>query len=148
MVGAGRDIIERSLEIYNSGDLDGLLAMYTEDALLIEPEGPHQGREAIDRRLRIEQTAFPDRRMTPVIWVEEGDRVVVEYSWTATHTGSLIRSYGTRVAPTGEELSLAAVSIFHLRHGRIAAHRRYLDLLPTAILTGAVSKSSAPVAKA
>lgn len=145
---AGRDIIERSLEAYNSGDLGPLLAMYTEDALLIGPEGPHQGREAIGQRLRVEQNAFPDRRMTPVIWVEEGDRVVVEYSWTATHTGPLTRSDGTRIAPTGEELSLAAVSIFHLRHGRIAAHRRYLDRLPTAILTGAVSKSSAPVGTA
>lgn len=143
MVGSGRDVVDRSLEVYNSGDLKALLDIYTEDALLIEPEGPYEGRAAVCEQFRVEQAAFPDRRVTPVIWVEDGDRVAVEYSWTATHTGPLIRSDGTRTTPTGEELSMACVSIFQLRSGRIAAHRRYFDRLAPAILIGAVLVSPA-----
>ena len=138
-MGAARALIERRVELYNDGDLDQLLAMYTDDALEITPDGPHEGRDAIARRLRAERVAFPDMRVTPVIWVEESNRVVVEYSWTATHTGPLNFPNGTYIPATGKELAVAVVSIFQLRKGKISAHRIYLNRLLAALAIGEVS---------
>lgn len=143
-MGAARELVEEALELYNLGDHDQLVAIYAEDALDVIPEGATWGRASIARRLRRLQVAFPDQHVKPVIWIEDGNRVVVEYSWTATHTGALVLPQDTYLPATGEQLAIGAVSLFQLRNGSIAAHRAYLDQLPPAIRTRRASLSALP----
>lgn len=136
-MGAARELAERYVGLYNSGDLDQLLDMYASDAVSITPDGPSFGQAAIAEQLAAEHAAFPDRQLKPVLWVEAEDRVAVEYAWSGTHTGP-IRCPGEDLLPaTGEQIGIGAVGIFHVRRGKISAHRTYLDRLPPARQLGA-----------
>ena len=46
-MGSSRDAYERLVKLYDAGDLEGLVNSYTEDAVLVTPEGTARGRAAI-----------------------------------------------------------------------------------------------------
>jgi len=143
-MGRARQLIEQAIELFNAGDLERLTPMYAEDAVEITPRGQFQGRTAIGERLRAERAAFPDQHMKPLVWVEEGDTVVVEYTWTGTHTGPAPLPDGAVLPPTGEQLTLAVVSVFQLRGDETVAHRMYWDQLPAMLQLGVVTLPERP----
>ncbi len=144
-MGKGRQLIERRIEMYNSGDLDQLTAGLAEDAVWITPSTKTQGRAAIGELLRADHTAAPDRHIEPLGWVEEGDTVVMEYTWTGTHTGPLVRADGEVLPPTGEQITFPVVSIYRLRGDEVAAHRAYWDQLPSLQQLGVITLPERPV---
>ena len=127
-MGNGRDLAERGIDMLNRGAMDELVSTYTEDAVEVFPGIEYKGREAIGERLREQQDAFPDRHIRPLRWVEEGDTVVVEYEFTATHTGPFRLPDGTVLAPTGQRVSVPCVSIFERRDDKCARHAGYFDM--------------------
>ena len=70
-----RNDYERSLKLYNAGDLDGYANEYTADAVLIEPDGTFEGRAAIRESWARQKTAFPDRTLTVDALIEQGDTI-------------------------------------------------------------------------
>ena len=84
-----RGIYEQAMGFYNVGDLDGLADAYTEDAVLVSPNGTVQGRTAIREHWSQEKAAFPDRTLTVNVVVEQGDTIAAEWTWAGTHTGPL-----------------------------------------------------------
>ena len=46
-----RGLLERYVELYNAGDLDGVMDLYAEDAVQLMPDGTFEGRSAIRDRL-------------------------------------------------------------------------------------------------
>ena len=54
-----RDEYERGIELYNAGDLEGLVNFYTEDAMLVTPDGTAQGRAAILEAMEPGQSRLP-----------------------------------------------------------------------------------------
>lgn len=66
---ANKNLVEAWDEAYNAGNIEGLLALYTDDAVKIPPnEPPYVGREAIRAHF---QQAFDQ-------FIEETDSVVVD----------------------------------------------------------------------
>jgi ketosteroid isomerase-like protein len=53
-----RDDYERGLKLYNAGYVDGYANEYTEDAVLIRPDGTAVGHTAIRERWAREKVAF------------------------------------------------------------------------------------------
>lgn len=64
---------DRYVEIYNAGDLDGVMDLYAEDAVQLMPEGTFEDRSAIYDRLAKELDACSDLARCVVSYVEEGD---------------------------------------------------------------------------
>jgi predicted ester cyclase len=60
------------------------------------------------------RAGFPDIRFTLHDLVAEGDRVVVRWTWEATHTGTF-RAW----APTGKRVANSGIAIYRLEQGRI-----------------------------
>lgn len=79
---------------------------------------------------------FPDVRFEVIQLVEEGETVVVRWTWTGTHTG-LFRGY----APTGKKVSNDGVVIYTARDGKLVSSWTLNDRL--GVLQG-IGASPAP----
>ena len=126
-MGAGKDLWNELVMQINKFDLSGWGALYATDAVLIDPTGRYEGREAIEPYLEESCKPFSDQRMETVLVIEDGDTTVAEWTWTASHTGSLAMPDGSEVPPTGKALVGAGVTIITVRDGKIASERDYFD---------------------
>ena len=80
------------------------------------PPGP-EGFRQFYARLR---SAFPDLRYTVDDLIAEGDKVVVRWTWSCTHT-SVFRG----IAPTGKQATVTGMAIYCLAGGKIV--ERWVD---------------------
>ncbi len=144
-MGKSRRLIERRIEMYNSGDLDQLTSGLAEDALWITPSTKAQGRTAIGELLRADHSAAPDRHIEPLAWVEEGDTVRhgIHLDRHAHRTAGPRRRGSP--PPTGEQITFPVVSIYHLRGDEVAAHRAYWDQVPSLQQLGVITLPERPV---
>ena len=94
---AYRELLDRYVERYNGGDLDGVMELYADDAVQGMPDGVFEGRAAIRERLANELEAIPDVTHTVVSFVEQGDAFADEWTFVGTHTGPLTLPDGTVV---------------------------------------------------
>ena len=99
-----RDLAEQAAQLYNAGDVDGLVSLYAEDATLVSPGGTFKGRAAIHEYRSREKAAFPDCAITLDVSVEQGDTLADEWTLVGTHTGPLVMPDGTEVPPTGKRI--------------------------------------------
>lgn len=81
-------------QIWNQGD-ETAIEEYVAPGYTIfhDPGDPWHGQaldlEGYRQRLRISRAPFPDQTFTTLRLVEEGDAVVMTWSWTATHLGDM-----------------------------------------------------------
>ncbi|HTT50399.1 MAG TPA: ester cyclase [Streptosporangiaceae bacterium] len=135
---SGRDVYEQAIGSYNAGDLDGLAEAYTEDAVLVSPDGTAQGQAAIREHWSQEKAAFPDRAMTIDVIVEQGDTIAAEWTWAGTHTGPLVLPDGTELPPTGKRVEGKGMDLAQLRGGKAAVLHQYWDNMALARQLGLV----------
>jgi ketosteroid isomerase-like protein len=138
-----RDLAEQGFQLYNAGDVEGLVNLYTEDATLVTPWGTFEGRAAIHEAWRRDKAAFPDGTLTLDVLVEQGDTLGDEWTIVGTHTGPLVMPDGTELPPTGKQIELKGMELVQLRGGKIAVHRLYWDNMAVAgqlgVLPGAAT---------
>ena len=80
-----RKLLDRYVERYNAGDLDGVIDLYADDAVQNMPDGTFVGRDAIRDRLAQELLAFPDVNHTVRSFVE-GDAFCRRVDYSLGHT--------------------------------------------------------------
>ena len=99
---ANKELLDRYVERYNAGDLDGVMELYADDSVQGMPDGVFEGRAAIRERLANELEAIPDVTHTVVSFIEQGDAFADEWTFVGTHTGPLTLPDGTVLPPTGK----------------------------------------------
>jgi steroid delta-isomerase-like uncharacterized protein len=124
---ANSEILGRYVELYNAGDLDGVMDLYAEDAVQLMPEGTFEGRNAIRERLARDLIACPDIDWTVLSFVEQGDTFADEWSFVATHTGPFQLPDGTEIPPTGRRVELRGMELVVVRDGKIVVDNLYYD---------------------
>lgn len=124
---SNRDVYERGIQLFNTGDVDGLADLYTEDAVLVAPFGTAQGRAAIRKYWSRGKAAFPDGTLTMHVIVEQGDSFAGEYTLAGTHTGPLVLPDGTEVPATGKRVENMGMNLARMRDGKIAVQHLYHD---------------------
>jgi predicted ester cyclase len=122
-----RDAYEQGIRFYNAGDVEGLVNLYTEDAMLVTPYGTFEGRAAIREALSRDKAAFPDRTVTRDVIVEQGDTIATEWTFAGTNTGPLIMADGTELPPTGKRIEVKGMELVQVRDGKAAVHHQYWD---------------------
>ncbi len=127
-----KDQAEQGAQLYNAGDVEGLVNLYTEDATLVTPFGTAQGRAAIHEALSRDKAAFPDRTLTLDVSVEQGDTIANEWTVAGTHTGPLVMPDGTELPPTGKRIELKGMELVQVRDGKITVHHQYWDNMAVA----------------
>jgi predicted ester cyclase len=147
-MGNTKDVYERLVRLYNAGDLESLVNSYTEDAILVTPDGTARGRAAIRKQWSRDRAAFPDRTLTIDVIVEQGDTIASEFTWAATNTGPLVQPDGTELSPTGKRIETKGMELVQVREGKVAAHRGYWDTTALAgqlgLLSGAAITAARP----
>jgi predicted ester cyclase len=131
-----RSLLERYVERYNAGDLDGVMDLYAEDSSQLMPDGTFEGRSVIRDRLAKELAAFSDLAHRYVSYVEQGDEFADEWVFVGTHTGPIVLPDGTEVPPTGRRLEVRGMELVRVRDGKIVLDNLYYDNLAVAAQLG------------
>ncbi len=126
-MGTGKDRWNEYETVYNKLDYSGLASLYAPDAVQVDPNGRHEGRQAIVAYLEEGDKPFSDIRLETSLLIEEGDTVVAEWTWRVTHTGPIAMPDGTEIPATGKTMELPGVSVLTVREGKIASERDYFD---------------------
>ena len=119
-----RNAIEAAREAFNSGDLDGYLEIYDEDVVAHGyAPGPldHAGVSSFYREIA---AGLADARLDFPDVLEEGDRLAVRFSLTATHSGPLLG-----IPATGRSIALQGITLLRFRDGRVVERWQSADML-------------------
>ena len=118
------EVVRRSFEAWNAGDMDGFRELYDPDAVMRMAEDwpePYVGREAIMREFeQLRQTWDSDAAEPIGDFIDVGDRVVVRHIW--------------RGAGQGPEAAVELTAVWTVRDGSILAadyFRDYAEALAT-----------------
>ena len=131
-----RSLLERYVELYNAGDLDGVMDLYAEDSVQLMPDGTFEGRSAIHDRLAKELAAFSDIAHRYVSYVEQGDVFADEWVFVGAHTGPLVLPDGTELPPTGKRVEVKGMELVRVQDGKIVVDNLYYDNLAVAAQLG------------
>jgi steroid delta-isomerase-like uncharacterized protein len=139
---ANRKLLDRYVERYNAGDLDGVMDLYAEDAVQIMPDGTYEGWNTVRERLAQELDGFTDLNHTVRSFVEQGDLFADEWTFVGTHTGSFRLPDGTELPPTGKRVEIRGMEVVRVRDGKIVLNSLYYDTMAVAVQLGLVPESA------
>jgi hypothetical protein len=137
-----RDLLDRAVEVYNAGDLDKYVDLYTDDAVLTTPESTFKGRTEIRERFARELAAFSDISFTLVSYVEHDDLFADEFVFAGTHTGPFVLPNGTTLAPTGNRVEIRGMEMVQVRDGKMIMDNLYYDNASAYVQLGLIPGSS------
>jgi steroid delta-isomerase-like uncharacterized protein len=126
-MGVDKDMWTEFEKQYNTHDWAGVASRYTSDAVFVDPLGRRDGSEGIQAYFEEVSKAFPDLRIETSRLIEEGDSVVSEWTWRATHGGPLAMPDGSEIPATGRTVEAPGVSVFTVQDGKIASQHDYWD---------------------
>jgi steroid delta-isomerase-like uncharacterized protein len=133
-----RKLLDRYVERYNTGDLDGVMDLYADDAVQIMTDGIFRGRRAIHDRLAKELESFSDLAHRVVTYIEQDDSFADECVFVGTHTGPLRLPDGTNVPPTGKRIEILCMELCVVRDGKLIVDNMYYDNLSVLVQLGLV----------
>lgn len=140
---AYRELLDRYVELYNAGDLDGVIDLYADDAVQGMPDGIFEGRSAIHDRLARELEAIPDVTHTVMSFIEQGDAFADEWTFVGTQTGPFLLPNGTVLPPTGKRVEVRGMEIVRVGpDGKIVLNTLYYDNLAVAEQLGLVPEGA------
>jgi steroid delta-isomerase-like uncharacterized protein len=135
---ANKELLDRYVELYNAGDLEGVMDLYAEDAVQLMPDGVFEGSKTIRERLAVELDAFSDIAHRVESFVDQGDAFSDEFTFVGTHTGSFTLPDGSQLPPTGRRVELRGMEYVAVRDGKIVADNLYYDTAAVAVQLGLV----------
>ena len=139
---ANKRLLDRYVERYNAGDLDGVMALYAEDAVQNMPDGTFVGLNAIRDRLAQELIAFPDVNHVVRSFVEQADAFCDEWTFAGTHTGSLLLPDGRELAPTGKRIDVRGMEYCQVNDdGKLTVNTLYYDNLAVLVQLGLLAEA-------
>ena len=127
----GASIGRQWVELFNTGDWDGLRNLLVENVVYIEM-GTSRRIEGVDPYLasgKAWRAAFPDLKGEIKTEMVNGDLGVMEIVWVGTHSGPLLMPDGKTVPPTGKKIAVPATAWTVARGKKAIESRHYLDVL-------------------
>jgi steroid delta-isomerase-like uncharacterized protein len=140
---ANKELLERYVELYNSGDLDACMELYAEDASQRMHDGVFEGIDAIAERLARDLTAFPDAEYVVNSFFAEGDKFADEWTFTGTNTGPLRLPDGSEIPPTGKPVEIKGMEYVEVRDGKIVVDNLYYDFMTAVAQLGLIPEGAA-----
>ena len=123
------DAAKAPLLAYSAKDWDKVKRSITSN-FIYDEVGTARKVQGIDNVVPLWQewaAAMPDSKATIHAAHVSGNTVVLELTWTGTHTGPLNLPTGT-VAGTGKGIDMRAAAIFEITGGKASTQRHYFDM--------------------
>jgi steroid delta-isomerase-like uncharacterized protein len=139
---ANRQLLDRYVELYNAGDLDGVMDLYAEDAVQYMPDGTFEGRSTIRDRLAVELDAMTDVAHRVESFVDQGDAFADEWTFVGTHTGPFRLPDGAELPPTGKQVEIKGMEFVQVRDGKIVVDNLYYDTAAVVVQLGLVPEAA------
>jgi len=116
---------ESVFPLWNSGDIEGLLAHYCDDVVWrnMAMGEVYDGKDAVRGFLQRLYAALPDLELDVTLRLPRGRYVAEEYVIRGTHLGPM---FG--LPPTGRRLELRFMSMVELRDGKLKEDHFYFDI--------------------
>ena len=116
-------------EVWNNGDVDAcdryIAERYT---VRHDPGDPWHGQQldlaGFKQRLSVSRAPFPDQRFSILELLSEDNRVVMTWTWVATHLGDL-----PGFPATGKPIQMSGATVYFIEHGRLTGHWQITDRL-------------------
>jgi steroid delta-isomerase-like uncharacterized protein len=131
----GKALVQREVEMFNSGDLSIADEIYSDDYVgydAAQPE-PIRGIEGAKAEVAGYRAAFSDLSVTIDHQIADGDFVATRWTATGTHDGEL---FG--IAPTGTTVTSEGITIVRIADGKIVEDHTQWDALGLMQAIGAV----------
>jgi steroid delta-isomerase-like uncharacterized protein len=125
-MGVGKDLSIEKQERYNKRDPAGMATLFADDAVFVDSSGRYEGREAILAYLEALFKSF-NGWFEPGLVIEEGDTVVAEWIWRATHAGPIAMPDGSAIPATGRTVEVPGVSVITVKDEKLSSQRDYFD---------------------
>ena len=130
---AEQDVIRlarENVEAYNVGDWQRLKAPLAPDVVYHEVGSQRrlQGADQLVQAYQGWKRAAPDGRGTITNAFASGNLVLIEVTWTGTHTGLLVGPGGP-IPPSGKAWNILGAQVVTIEGGKIKELRQYFDLL-------------------
>jgi steroid delta-isomerase-like uncharacterized protein len=130
---AEQDLIQAArgvVDAFNASDWERCKAALAPDSLYDEV-GTSRRVEGVGDIIPCWQAwkeAMPDVKGSVMTAFATGNTVILEVTWTGTHTGPLVSPQGT-VPATGKQQTTRASWVLNFDGGKIKASRHYFDML-------------------
>lgn len=135
---SNRDLLDRAVDVYNAGDLDGYVDLYADDAVLRTPEGVFTGRSAIRDRFARELSALSDVEFRLISYIEDENHFADEFVFAGTHTGPLLMPDGSQLPATGRRIEITGMEMVLVRDGKMVVDNLYYDNVSLLIQLGLI----------
>jgi steroid delta-isomerase-like uncharacterized protein len=139
---ANRELLDRYVERYNAGDLDGVMELYAEDAVQIMPDGTYEGWNTVRDRLAQELDGFTELNHTVHSFVEQGETFADEWTFVGTHTGPFRLPDGRELPPTGKRVEIRGMEVVQVRDGKIVLNSLYYDNMASLAQLGLIPEGA------
>ena len=115
-----KNIVRRYQEAYDTNNLDLLDEVVAPDLRSTAPTYPGMpsGLELAKQAHKVTLAVFPDFKQAIIELIAEGDRVVMRFRATGSHSGAPLMG----MPPSGKKFDIVGISIFRIANGKIAEH--------------------------
>lgn len=126
-------------ELWNSGNVELVPGVYSEDAERIDPNSPQpiRGREQIANGISEVHRGFPDFKLEIKRRIYDADEAAMEWTCTGTHTGVY-----QGIPPTGRRVTINGSSLNRIQNDKIVEEHAYFDRLALLQQLGVVPGSA------
>jgi len=122
---ANKALVRRFFEAFNTGDLDGIAAVFAPHAVVHNSGAPDPlNLEGFRKLAAVFLAAFPGGQHSIDDMIGEGDKVVTRITYRGAHTGDLMG-----IPPTGKHVVVSAMTIDQIVGGKIVETWRLFDQL-------------------
>lgn len=121
--GAREEVLRRYLDANNSGDMDGIVAVFHHPRIELVAGGRvFDGADAVREHLEARRRSFPDQRFELIRLHHSDSAVITEHWTTSTHLGNL-----QGVEATGKQFKTRMAAVYEFDDDRLVCARYYYD---------------------
>lgn len=123
-------------EVWGKGNASVVDELFAEDYVDRSPGLPPdlpRGREGISQLLSTFNTAFPKREVRAEDEIEQGDKVIVRWSFRGTQQGEFMG-----IPATGKEATFGGITIYRMRDGKVVEEWTQADMMGLMQQLGAI----------
>jgi hypothetical protein len=116
-------------DAFNDHTLEGLVRLYSPQAVCVAPGGMAEGHEQIAAYYGDMFRGFPDARITLWRKITASGVTLHEWTLTGTHHGPFLMPDGGTLEATGQGIAVRGCSTANMDGDLIVSHQHYFDQL-------------------